>query len=141
MRWRASPRCPTTNAVTWAHAGAPTSPTTSARRACSPRWSTSTITCWPKAARAKALRPYYEREAPAVGFEAVAGVEPDQRHRDGTEEEAQPAADGLVNVAIELESLLVAVDRVDEEGAPVGRVARRVRARSDRRKVAEPDRL
>ena len=65
----------------------------------------STIACWRRAARQpRTASADDEREAPAARFEAPAGIEADQRHRDRAQEEAQPAADRLVNVAVELES-------------------------------------
>ena len=70
-----------------------------------------------------------QREAPGARFEAPARIEADQRDRDRAQEEADPAADRLVNVAVALESApgRVAVG-IHEKRALVGRLAGDVHA-------------
>src|SRR5881394_290846 len=85
-----------------------------------------------------------QREAPGPGFDTPAGVEADQWDGDRTEEEAQAAADRLVQVAVQHEARAPRpAVRVDEEAAPVGRVAEGVHLgrAGGQRHVPEPDRL
>src|SRR4029078_6092115 len=86
-----------------------------------------------------------QREAPGPGLDPPARVEADQRHRDRAQEEAQAAADRLVEVAVEHEARPVRPTLgVDQEAAMVGRVADDVVAAVRvlrRRDVAEPERL
>ena len=90
---------------------------------------------------ASALSADDQREAPGARFEAPARIEADQRDRDRAQEEADPAADRLVNVAVALESApgRVAVG-IHEKRALVGRLAGDVHA-GPLRDVAEPERL
>src|SRR6188472_2169123 len=85
-----------------------------------------------------------QREAPGPRLDPPAGVEADQGDRDGAEEEAQAAADRLVEVAVQHEPRAPGpAVHVDQEAALVGRVAEGVLpdGAAGRRHVPEPDRL